>query len=583
MRRVLLLAPLLLLPTGADARPADGDAVVATLADDLAAGRIDHETWLLESFRYGFAPERSAERYVPAERTLLRCGTPLVREYVAERDRLSASTRAEIDGYLTRPTDLGRAVYVSPSGHFTLTYSTSGTHAVPTTDVNPANGVPDFVERCAEYMDTSWATEIDGLGFTAPFVSGGSYAVGFENMGFYGYTSPVGATTEIVLHRNFIGFPSNTDPDGNQLGAAKVTCAHEFKHASQYTNNFWSEGGWVELDATWMEDIVYPNTNDYWNYVNNNGPNVLGQPWTPLDNGGSGSYEDCLWEHYLSNAHGNAIMVEVYDQLAAHPGWTMQRAYQEAQSVFGTSWEESYPRFLEWAWFTGSRAEAGLGFPDAPTLKRMNVRATVSAYPYTRSTTVNQLAGDPYWFNPPTSPVGSPVVTFDGDDALDKFTVSVLMKDGTGAITIAQPALAAGNTFAYTVPFAWTNLTYVGVIVTNSKRSGGLVPYSLVVTDEAASTDAPALGELANTLTLGAPSPNPTRGATRLDCTLPRASHLTVRVLDLAGRTGWDRCSVSPQRLALLPQLTIRENILVPAWVAGGDAGARLDELAHAL
>jgi putative ABC transport system ATP-binding protein len=49
------------------------------------------------------------------------------------------------------------------------------------------------------------------------------------------------------------------------------------------------------------------------------------------------------------------------------------------------------------------------------------------------------------------------------------------------------------------------------------------------------------------------------------------------------GRTGWDRCSVSPQRLALLPQLTIRENILVPAWVAGGDADALLDELAHLL
>jgi len=49
------------------------------------------------------------------------------------------------------------------------------------------------------------------------------------------------------------------------------------------------------------------------------------------------------------------------------------------------------------------------------------------------------------------------------------------------------------------------------------------------------------------------------------------------------GRKGWDRCSVSPQRLALLPQLTIGENILVPAWVAGGDAASRLDELAHAL
>jgi putative ABC transport system ATP-binding protein len=49
------------------------------------------------------------------------------------------------------------------------------------------------------------------------------------------------------------------------------------------------------------------------------------------------------------------------------------------------------------------------------------------------------------------------------------------------------------------------------------------------------------------------------------------------------GRTGWNRCSVSPQRLALLPQLTIRENILVPAWTADDDTPQRLDDLARSL
>ena len=49
------------------------------------------------------------------------------------------------------------------------------------------------------------------------------------------------------------------------------------------------------------------------------------------------------------------------------------------------------------------------------------------------------------------------------------------------------------------------------------------------------------------------------------------------------GRTGWNRCSVAPQRLALLPQLTVRENILVPAWLADDDTVERLDDLARAL
>jgi putative ABC transport system ATP-binding protein len=49
------------------------------------------------------------------------------------------------------------------------------------------------------------------------------------------------------------------------------------------------------------------------------------------------------------------------------------------------------------------------------------------------------------------------------------------------------------------------------------------------------------------------------------------------------GRRGWNRCSVSPQRLALLPQLTIRENILVPVWSADDDTPERLDDLARSL
>ena len=49
-------------------------------------------------------------------------------------------------------------------------------------------------------------------------------------------------STIIVLHNNFINFPSNTDPDGVVLGAAKVTAAHEFQHAIQYATSNWSEG-----------------------------------------------------------------------------------------------------------------------------------------------------------------------------------------------------------------------------------------------------------------------------------------------------------------------------------------------------
>jgi hypothetical protein len=541
MRKLLLaLLPVLLVPPPAVGVPADGAATEALLRDDLESGRIDRETWLLETFRYVFAPERVSGRYVPGERTPVRCFTPVVREYLEAREELPAATVAELDSYLEPQGSLGRATYFSPSGLFELTYSTSGTDGVPSADVDPANGVPDFVERCAEYMDESWTVEVDDLGFTAPVLpADGTYDVSFQQMGAYGYTAPSGFTTEIVLHRSFIGFPPNTDPDGDQLGAAKVTCAHEFKHASQFSNNGWSEGNWVELDATWAEDIVYPDTNDYWNYVNNNGGHVLGQPWTPLNAGGYGSYEDCLWEHYLSNTYGNGIIVEVGNRLAANPSLSMQRAYQLAMNAYSTEWDVEYPGFLEWAWFTGSRAEPPFGFPDAPSLKRMNLRTpSVSGYPYVTSDSVNQLAGHPRRFNPPAGSSGSARILFDGDDAHENFTVSVIVEAPDGSFTIARPALAAGNELDWVVPTPWTDVAYVGVVVTNSRRSGGSVSYDLTVEDDpGGSTGIGPLVLGSGRLELLPVAPNPVLTATRIRWQLPRATRATVRIHDVTGRT----------------------------------------------
>ncbi len=531
------LAGLAVFVSPVTARPVDGNSLQAALVADLESGRIDRETWLIQSFRYVFAPERLAAHYAPETRTLVRCFTPVIVEYERARPELSAAAIAEIESYLAAPSATLRASYISPAGLFSLTYDTAGANAVNATDVAPANGVPDYVERCATYMDESWAEEITTLGFTAPALPGdGTYDVAFESMGAYGYTTTSGITTRIVLHNTFLGFPPNTDPDGNQLGAAKVTCAHEFKHASQFTTSGWSEGGWVELDATWAEDIVYPATNDYWNYTNTNGASVLGQPWTPLDDGGSGSYEDCLWETYLSSLHGNALVVDFWDLRDLNPGDTVKKTYGDALALYGTNWDDSYAGFLEWSWFTGSRSEPAFGFPDAPNLKRMNLRgAAVAAYPFAVADSVNQLAGHPWRFNPGTA-TGAPRVQFDGVDAHTNFTVSVILKELAGAFTIVRPPVGAGNVVDYTSPLPWSALEYVGVIVANTKRSGGNQHYDLDVLDEPTAVAAPLVASLPDRLRQDVPAPNPTAGATTLRFALPRAGRATVRILDVAGR-----------------------------------------------
>jgi hypothetical protein len=543
MRAALFaLLGLVSAASSAAAHAAAPESGLALLASDRREGRIDEETYLLESFRLAFAPESGSARYRLPERGTIRCFTPMVIRYHESRASLRPSTVSEIERHLHPPAGPAlRATHVSPAGLFEFTYSTSGPDAVPAEDVDPANGIPDFVERCAEYADQSWQTEITDLGFVAPALPGdGTYDMSFQALGagFYGYTTISGGTTEIVLHNNFAGFgwPGGTDdPDGDPLGRAKATIAHEFKHASQFTTSNWSEGQWVELDAMWVEDIVFDQVNDYHNWLTNGSLSQLDSPQTRLDNGGEGSYEDCLWQTYLSTVHGTQIIVDFWELRDQSPGENVKSTYRDAMALYGTTWDESWPKFYEFCWFTGSRAEPPFGFPDASDLYRMEfVSPVVQSYPFSVNGDVDRLSAHPRRF----APAGDAArILFDGEDGHASFTVSVIAEEWSGAFTIVRPALDANNDLDYAVPAPWSDLQYVGVIVTNNKRTGDTVPYSLTVLDEPLVTHSlAASGAGIDRLALRTAQPNPFRGSTRIRYAVPRAGTGSVRILDVRGR-----------------------------------------------
>jgi hypothetical protein len=313
MSRKLTLIALcggLLLALAGLAHAHAGTPQFARIDAALDAGVLDAEQALLYKFYYVFDPQKLPAGYVPETAGPIKCATPLLIEFESLRDKLSRDTVTAIEA-MVAPEAADKATYISPSGRFRLTYLTTGTNRVPTADTNPANGIPDYVERCASYLDTSWTTEITNLGFTAPPLAP-YYEISFEHMDAYGYTSVVSGTrTRITLENDYVGFPANDDPDGDVLGAAKVTCAHEFKHASQRATSSWTEGGWVELDATWAEDVVYDATNDFYNYLP--AGSGITAPTSSLDTGGTGSYEDCIWQIVMSETWGNQVIVDFWN------------------------------------------------------------------------------------------------------------------------------------------------------------------------------------------------------------------------------------------------------------------------------
>jgi len=450
----------------------DGQAFQTLVAADLAAGRITAAEALLLRFQYGFAPDQLPERYQVTAFSPLRCATGLIAEYYRERPRLTTDTITRIDGWLQPGAD--KSQYVSPSGHFQLAYSVVGMDAVPVLDISPANGIPDFVENVARYFDRSWAVEVDSLGFVAP--PGAVYVINFESMQYYGYTTVVDEVvgeTRIVMHNNYAGFPANDDPEGDVAGAARVTAAHEFKHASQYATSRWSEGGWNELDATWMEDVVYDQVNDYYNYLNGESP--MRQPEIPLDGGANttGSYEDCVWQTFLTETWGISLVQDFWDRRALFPGEEVMDTYRVVLNTRETSPAEAWAAFTAWNYGVGERAVAGLGYEEGAFYPEGPVIDTVVMYPFAAVGSVEHLAAQFVRLDGFSETDTRLLrVLFDGQDGAGPLTPAVHVRRRDGSGVIETIVLDGDNDVDHLLSVPLREIQAAAIVVGNAAFSG---------------------------------------------------------------------------------------------------------------
>jgi len=255
--------------------------------------------------------------------------------------------------------------YESPAGKFIIEYTTEGATAVPTADLN-ANGIPDYVERAAEYADFSHFALVDSLGFVDPRVNGAPMQIRFvagTSYGFYNYgTQP----NILFVHKDFVGFPQNRDPDGHQLGALKVTIAHELKHAIQFrTNGFVGDAGsanWAELDATMTEEVVYPMVKDYLNYLNmSNSLFRANNPAIPSQT----LYDQATFGLFYHEYFGPTFWTAVWNRIRISPRMRMFDAIALEVQSRGEDPRREYLRNIAWHMASGNRTRPGIGFASA--------------------------------------------------------------------------------------------------------------------------------------------------------------------------------------------------------------------------
>lgn len=293
----LMCLGLLTLLSGQTVAQGDRPPSVVLIQQAYQRGEIDDETALVYQVYTVFAPER-----LPAEfqsDAPFRSATMIFAEVRRAWPTLSPQTRAILAEFFTPPPAPGEVAIQAQdrptidqeqtyaTTHFVIHYTITGTDAVhePDVDLDPANGVPDYVDWVAEDVETVWAAQIDTMGWLQPPPDDGEggdtrYDVYLKNIPpYYGYTqfgssSFIGdnpnspGVTETDAYYSYLALENDFRAIlGDKRELIQVTVAHEFNHAIQLGYDG-SEATWLmEATSTWMEDEVYDDVNDNYQFL----------------------------------------------------------------------------------------------------------------------------------------------------------------------------------------------------------------------------------------------------------------------------------------------------------------------------
>lgn len=387
---------------------------------------------------------------------------------------------------------------VSPNSHFRIHYTTEGDDAVPATD-DDGNGIPDYVDKFAWILDHVWDREVNEMGYDAPpsdGVEGGDCLldVYLANIPAYGFTQvdegmPV-STVYMIFENDFAepDFPWNSNPGGVQEGDMKVTAAHEFFHAIQFqiTDDIPLNGWWMEASATWMEDHVYPEVDDYVNYISY----WFQNPDFSLNTfDGYFEYGASVWVKHLTEKYGAEFVFDIWNNKIKAKEFPIN-AIKNSLVERGTTIEEEIKELRV--------ANVTLTYDDGQLYTKRASLIYDTVYPDFATTEnipdvpLDPLAAVYYSFNAPG-----------GDGSLN------IDFDGNGNISVMVIGIRPGNTcsgdICYDVSEMLTDLLNKGSITIKGFSSNGPYTRVVVIPLNYSATDT---SSFSLTVAYSAPSPN---------------------------------------------------------------------------
>jgi Family of unknown function (DUF6055) len=332
------------------------------------------------------ALERAQDALTPGPSTLsagqdagVEDATVALRDLAIALPSLRGADRRAAKDLLARPTDkndrryFGREAADSPvcDAQFCVHWTDRRKNAPV------SNG---FLDDILDAMVQSYAVENTALGWKQAKSDGrlgarhglgtdGQVDVYVTNLGkrLYGYASTdrdqkgkIRRHAYLVLDNNYVGFP--TPPTESM----QVTVAHEYNHILQFNYDTFQDLWLFEATATWAEEQVYPDINDYVNYV----PAFSRRPQVPMTGRSIKVYSEAIWNHWLSSRYGPGIVRRTWEVSPSQKHFAVSSYNRAIKDENGASsfGEDLGGFFADTAEFHSSSA-----FPDAaayPDVKR---------------------------------------------------------------------------------------------------------------------------------------------------------------------------------------------------------------------
>jgi hypothetical protein len=269
---------------------------------------------------------------------------------------------------------------VTEAGLFELHWDESGINAVPEEDLS-GNGYPDFIDSASVILDYVYKIEVEQLGYDPPPGQDGNpavpYQIFFTNQFAYGITRKgdliaanlpdTSYTSYIEMDNNFAEyyFPSQG------LDGLKVTAAHEFHHAIQLGYGFReSDIYFFEMTSTWLEEYIYPEIDDYLNYLDFFFEVVSNSRFD--QNNLTYPYANSIYLQMLEAQYDASIIRSIWDKLRTEKSHSAIKSTLEQNN---TTWYQSLNHYALWLFYTGDRAISGTFFKDAAFFPEITIKS----------------------------------------------------------------------------------------------------------------------------------------------------------------------------------------------------------------